>query len=92
MGICDKELPTKHFTPLLGSDVQFGSGKLFEDTPIEFERSYLCNKTRIFTGYGIDTRNTTNVTLSVDDFHVQAFNFTNSSTGAFDNGELLFDL
>jgi len=47
-------------------------------------QSFLCNAVQNFTTNDTNTGYTTNATLTVQDLQMQAFHFTNSSTGHFD--------
>jgi len=52
---------------------------------IEQQRSFLCNESQMLPSNDTGTNLTTNATMTVQDFQVQAFYFRNSSSGEFDN-------
>jgi len=69
-------------------------GNLLKDqaSNIEQQRSFLCNESQMLSSNDTGTNLTTNASMTVWDFQVQAFYFRNSSSGEFDNGELSSDV
>jgi len=50
-------------------------------------QSFLCNATQTFHTNETGTGNTTRATLTVQDLQMQAFSFSNSTSGVFDEGK-----
>lgn len=78
--------------PLGQGKAVFGNLLEGQASNIEQQRSFLCNESQTLSSNDTGTNLTTNASMTVQDFQVQAFYFRNSSSGEFDNGELSSDV